>query len=884
MIIKNKRKITSIAVVLAVSLSSSAVFAEEAGADAATSEIGAEQAETTANGRDAPKTSFADILESSSIFDSIDIGIAAEVDIELPKTRNNSNKTVKATEKPIETTKPDASDVEIELNAVRNGTAGTSLTWKVGTTNSYIWNNTNAARYLLFEGSGAMYDYTNNSYRAWQSWLSSGTPVSYLVFDGNITHIGDYAFYGATALEGIVDSVDDIVKPTWPYTINIPDTVTSICSYAFGYATSTYIWNIPNSVTEIGSNAFLGIHRFATVIIDNYKDAIPGAPWGTTNDRIIWLRGMETEPDEEEPELSKYNLQISNAGELDKIEDWDALSDNGNGTYTSTVTNKTYIGISNVPATGDLADGTVLSVTSIAGSCFEDCTTLDSTVDIANSVTAIGSGAFSDSSAATLSIDNFPGAVSGTSWGISNLEYLRDFSIASIPTQTYTGSAITPSVSITLKGTNGTVYTTLVQGTDYTVSYSGNTNAGTATANITYINDYSCYAGTHNQTTFSIAQSDISGQVTVADLGSYPYTGSAIEPEPFVRLGTKTLVKNVDYVLSYSNNINASYNAICTITFIGGYSGSVNKQFSITENEYTITYSGQPVLYNFGYAPYVDIYEITLHCADGAEFVGPEIGNIGILEDEWASYNVGDFVDIWCSNWNPELANHGVYVDGAPVILTLPIEKFMFTQGDVVDMSIETYGNETLDWSPAPDWARFPDKQCTGQEIEILFDSILWCGEFDLTGGYDFTCTFRDNISPGTGYVVINFNCHNPNIGGTIEIPFSIVAKDIGDMVISGYNASYTYTGSYIRPAIRVTNNGAVLTKDTDYTISITNNLNAGIATIIVTGINAYDGTATAHFSITPKSGDDVSITPIGDVIFSGIANTPGINIIDNNR
>lgn len=883
MIIKNNKKIISITVALVMILYCTSSLAEEAEADAAASESTADadiSSDTSVNGRDAPM-SFADVLEASSIFESLDIGIASEVDIELPKTSNNS-KSTSATEKPETTPKP-VPDADVELNAVRKGTCGQNITWEVSTTTNYIWNNTNAARYLLFKGYGEMIDYSNNASPAWKSWLSAGTPVSYLVYDGNITHIGDYAYYGARSLVNIVASVDDIVRPIWPYTLNIPDTVTSIGSYAFCYVSTPYIWNIPYSVTEIGENAFMGTHRDVTIIVDNYKDAIAGAPWGAREGSVIWLRDIETEPDAAEPELAQYNLQISSAGELNKLEAWDQLTDNGNGTYTSTITNKTYIGISNVPATGDLADGTVVTVTSIAGSCFEDCTTLDNTVNIPNTVTAIGSDAFEGSSAETLSIDNFPGAVSGSGWGISDVEYMRDLNIAAISAHNYTGSAITPEISITLKGMDGTVYAALANGTDYSVSYSNNINAGEATANITYIGDYSAYTGTHNRAAFSINRSDISGTVTVADLGTYPYTGSAIEPEPYVRLGESVLVKGRDYTVSYSNNINATYDAVCNITFIGGYSGSVTKRFTITEAAYTITYSGSPVIYNFGDIPFVDIYEITLHCADGAEFAGNEIGNISVLE-EGGTYNVGDTIAIWCSDWNPELRGHGVYIDGAPIILTLPIEKLVFKQEDVVDMTIETYDGEYLDWSPAPDWARFPDKQCTGQEIEILFDSILWCGDYYLSGGYDFTCSYCDNIDPGTGYVVINFNYHNPNIGGIIEIPFSIVAIDIGDMEISGYNASYTYTGSYIRPAIRVTNNGAVLTKDTDYTISITNNLNAGIATIIVTGINAYDGTATAHFSITPKSGDDVSITPIGDVIFSGIANTPGINIIDNNR
>ena len=635
MIIKNKRKIISMAAAMAIVMSCSTSFADDnAEADAASYEsvtITADvPADTTVNERDAPD--FAAVLDSSSMFDEIDIGVSSEVDIELPATSNNKGKAVKASE---------------------------------------------------------------------QTELSEVTP-----------------------------------KP-----LNID------------------------------------------------ADAILGATKGLPSGNVIWLRSISGEPDENEPELAKYNLQINGSGALSKIEDWTLLNDNGNGTYTSSRTNKTYAKLTNIPKTGDLSDGTVVEVTSIADSCFENCTTIVSTVDIANSVTSIGNNAFSGSSVTALNIDNFAGAVSGTTWGVANVEYLRDFSIDEISAQPYTGSAITPSVSIMLTDTNGTVYETLAQGSDFTVTYSNNTNAGEATVNVIYLGTYSVYAGTHNQTVFSITQTDITGQVTVADLGAYPYTGSAVEPDPYVRLGEKVLVKGRDYTVSYLHNTAATYSALCTITFIGCYTGEVTKQFVIAETPYTITYSGTPIKYNFGNVPYVDIYDITLHCADGAEFTGYDIGQIGVLEED-GTYNAGDSIAIWCSNWNQELANHGVYIDGAPIILTLTIEKLVFTQDDVVDMSIETYEGESLEYISAPYWVQFPDKQCTGQEIEFLFDSILWVGEFDLTGGYDFTCSYRDNISPGTGYVVIDFNRSNPNIGGSVEIPFNIVAKDIGDMVISGYEAS----------------------------------------------------------------------------------------------
>ena len=382
MIIKNKRKIISMAVAMAIVMSCSTSFAEDSSeADPVQSEsvtIEADaSADTTVNERDAPD--FAAVLAGSSIFDDIDIGISAEVDIELPITSNNKGKAVKETEQtappevtqsPEVTPKPKLDDADVDLNAVRSGTCGNNMTWKVDTTSNYIWNNTNAARYLLFEGYGAMNDYSSSSSPAWRSWLSSGTPVSYLVFDGNITHIGDYAFYGARSLTNIVASENDIVKPTWPYTLNIPDTVTIIGSNAFAYTQTPNIIYIPYSVTEIGTDAFKNAHQNATIIVDNYKDAISGAPWGLPSGNVIWLRSISEEPDENEPELAKYNLQINGSGELSNIEEWTLLSDNGNGTYTSTATNKTYAKLTNVPRTGDLSDGTVVEVTSIADGCF----------------------------------------------------------------------------------------------------------------------------------------------------------------------------------------------------------------------------------------------------------------------------------------------------------------------------------------------------------------------------------------------------------------------------------------------------------------------------------------------------------------------------------
>ena len=62
---------------------------------------------------------------------------------------------------------------------------------------------------------------------------------------------------------------------------------------------------------------------------------------------------------------------------------------------------------------------------------------------------------------------------------------LSSFTLAEIPDQTYTGSALEPAITLT----NGD--TTLVQGTDFTAEYSNNIDVGTATVTITGAGSYS---------------------------------------------------------------------------------------------------------------------------------------------------------------------------------------------------------------------------------------------------------------------------------------------------------------------------------------------------------------------------------------------------------
>lgn len=105
-----------------------------------------------------------------------------------------------------------------------------------------------------------------------------------------------------------------------------------------------------------------------------------------------------------------------------------------------------------------------------------------------------------------------------------------------------------------------------------------------------------------------------SSSFTVSDIDDQTYTGSQIKPEPEVKFGTATLVKDRDYTLGYGTNTTVGTKAgTVTINFKGNYSGSATVYFNIVkanqsapgEGEgYTINYEDETITVQNGYEVY----------------------------------------------------------------------------------------------------------------------------------------------------------------------------------------------------------------------------------------------------------------------------------------
>ena len=64
----------------------------------------------------------------------------------------------------------------------------------------------------------------------------------------------------------------------------------------------------------------------------------------------------------------------------------------------------------------------------------------------------------------------------------------------------------------------------------------------------------------------------------------------------------------------------------------------------------------------------------------------------------------------------------------------------------------------------------------------------------------------------------------------------------------------YTYDGKVKKPSVTVELNGKTLEKNTDYKVTYKNNTNIGTATVKVTGVGNYKGSASATFRIVPAT------------------------------
>ena len=131
-----------------------------------------------------------------------------------------------------------------------------------------------------------------------------------------------------------------------------------------------------------------------------------------------------------------------------------------------------------------------------------------------------------------------------------------------------------------------------------------------------------------------------------------------------------------------------------------------------------------------------------------------------------------------------------------------------------------------------------------------------------VTSGKELTFTIdtaKANLGKGRHTLTAKF-VGSQNMAAqaeTVQVYIRQAAIARADVAVAG--ESFTYTGSPITPAVSVTLKNTQLVEGRDYTLAYTDHTNAGTATVTVTGIGNYIGTAKKTFVISKAAAPEIS-------------------------
>lgn len=174
------------------------------------------------------------------------------------------------------------------------------------------------------------------------------------------------------------------------------------------------------------------------------------------------------------------------------------------------------------------------------------------------------------------------------------------------------------------------------------------------------------------------------------------------------------------------------------------------------------------------------------------------------------------------------------------------------------------------------------DKELTYTGNELTQTVTVTVNGKTLTVGTDYTVSDLTGTKPGSYPVTVT---GTGNYTGTVTKSFEIAKADISSAAITYDAGPYGYTGKEWKPEVTVSFNSATRTAGNDYTVSYENNINAGTAKIIITGIgDHFTGLTEKTFTINSAEISGCTFAPIADVTYNTKAHTPEVTVAISGR
>ena len=394
-----------------------------------------------------------------------------------------------------------------------------------------------------------------------------------------------------------------------------------------------------------------------------------------------------------------------------------------------------------------------------------------------------------------------------------------------IPTEGYSfdGEEKVPDVTkVELEGN------TLAVTTDYTVDYSNNINAGTATVTVT---GQGIYTGTVSKT-FTIDKAPINDDVMMVKIDGWTYGDNPSTP----------------YLEGAPEGVQVEY-----AYFVMD-----------EESEEFVEMDGVPT--NAG------SYTIRAIIAESANYLEGELYNeFSIEQANFSEVVIGDIADQTFTGEDIEPAVT-VTFKGSPVdaseysvaysdnlavgtaTVTLTTNDINFAAGDVnpsktfqiVSAQANIYAEDQTETYNG-DAQVFSSYEADCGEVNVLYYASMENREAGEG-------TLEQVVDAGVYYVALvpadpSYQCD------AVYATFTIQPKELYEdmLTVDGRDNYYIFDGTAITPSVEMNDNeitNSALTRDKDYTVTYANNDKVGTATVTVEGIGNYQGTLTAQLYI----------------------------------
>lgn len=362
------------------------------------------------------------------------------------------------------------------------------------------------------------------------------------------------------------------------------------------------------------------------------------------------------------------------------------------------------------------------------------------------------------------------------------------------------------------------------------------------------------------------------------DAISYEYSGGEITPEPTLTDGDKTLVKDVDYTLSYEANINLGSGKII-VTFINNYSGTLEIPFTITKkvvekpvlDTNTFTYDGSVLTYNLVESDYYTIRN-NKHDQAGTYTVYVELN-----DKESTTWSDGTTTDLEyefiinpksSSSFTVTYDNEFTY-SGDEITPAVTVKDGDTTL--ILDSDYKVAYENNIESGRAKIIITGINNYKDSKEVEFTIAKAKVNKPSSDTNTYTFNYTEQEYIiSESTLYQVSGNKKTN---AGTTKVIVSLTDKDnytwsdgaqddleydfeIKPKSIEGFNVfnieNQEFNMSEITPKAVIYDND-ILTDEDSYDYSYTDNVHVGKATVTITGKGNYTGSLSTTFNIIKK-------------------------------